>query len=85
MYIESWKQIIIWAWSRFWRWMFIFFILSILVNASPLGRDDSDLPGWGEGRSGATVVKDHLTGCEYLSASGGISARLDSQGKQICR
>lgn len=36
-------------------------------------------------RSGLKLHTDAMTGCQYLSTSGGgITPRLDSQGKQIC-
>lgn len=47
------------------------------------GRDNSDPPG---GRSGMKVKIDNLTGCEYLRTyEGGLTPRLDADGKQICR
>lgn len=50
------------------------------VRLSPL--DDSDSPT-GE-RSGVKPRTDHLTGCQYLESSrGGITARLDSDGKHV--
>ena len=36
-------------------------------------------------RSGLKLHTDAMTGCQYLSTSGGgITPRLDSQGRQIC-
>lgn len=59
----------------------IFFILQIAWHYLPIGRDNSD----GSKRSGFSVHVDSLTGCEYLGGkSGGLTPRLDSNGKHIC-
>lgn len=45
-------------------------------------KDDTD-PA--EGRSGMKLSTDAKTGCQYLSvAFGGITPRLDREGRQIC-
>lgn len=45
-------------------------------------RDDSDPP---DGNSGMKPRTDHRTGCQYLTTSyGGITPRLDHNGKHIC-
>lgn len=47
------------------------------------GRDDSDPPN---GRSDMKVHTDALTGCQYLRGpSGGLTPRLDPNGRQICK
>ncbi|WP_319568247.1 DUF6440 family protein [Cohaesibacter marisflavi] len=43
--------------------------------------DDSN----GAKKSGMTVYTDYKTGCQYLGTwSGGITPRLDADGKQVC-
>ena len=45
-------------------------------------RDDTDPP---EDRSGMALYTDAKTGCQYLGSSrGGITLRLDRDGKHIC-
>lgn len=44
-------------------------------------RDDTDPPNK---RSGLKLLIDHKTGCHYLVHKGGLTPRLDSDGKQIC-
>lgn len=46
-------------------------------------RDDTD----GAERSGMSLFTDRGTGCQYLAArySGGITPRLDAQGKHVCK
>lgn len=47
----------------------------------PLFRDDTD----GARRSGLSPRTDARTGCQYLeTAGGGITPRLDRDGRQIC-
>lgn len=49
----------------------------------PNPRDATDPPN---GRSGMKLTTDAETGCQYLSvAGGGITPRLDANGKQICK
>lgn len=63
----------------------IIMALSFLYNLTPLGKDDTDKPGWGGGRSGVKLIIDHATGCHYLQTKdGGITPRLDYEGKPIC-
>ena len=51
-----------------------------LINASGFNKDDTD----GEKRSGMKPLIDARTGCQYLASNGGITPRLDKNGKQIC-
>lgn len=44
-------------------------------------RDSTDPPN---GRSGLRLLIDHQTGCHYLAYKGGLTPRLDADGKQIC-
>lgn len=57
------------------------FIMSAITN---IPRDDSD-PTDSNKRSGMAVLRDNLTGCEYLSRLFNITPRLGRDGKQICR
>lgn len=60
----------------------LFLILAALFNG--MSRDDTDNP---EGkRSGLTLYTDHRTGCQYIQGSifGGITPRLDANGKPMC-
>lgn len=81
--IEGLKSLVMWTF----RWLLLFFAISIVVHVSPLFRDDSDEPGWLGGRSGVLPSVDQLTGCEYLRTSaGGITPRLDGYGRHVgCR
>lgn len=57
--------------------------ITLLYNA--FAPHDSTDPKGG-GRSGLGLKIDHGTGCHYLTAAwGGVTPRLDAQGKQICR
>lgn len=44
-------------------------------------RDDTDGP---ERRSGMSLYTDAGTGCQYVGASGGLTPRLDAEGKPMC-
>ncbi len=47
------------------------------------GPDDSDPI---KGASGIRPVTDHLTGCQYLTRGfGGLTPRMNAEGKQVCR
>lgn len=47
-----------------------------------LSADDTDAPGR---RSGMRLSTDYRTGCQYLASPwGGITPRMDRNGKQIC-
>lgn len=76
--------------KRFTFWLVWIFIaalaLSQAVSITPIGRDDTDMGSWGGGRSGIKPVTDAMTGCQYLvSPHGGITPRLDGDGKHICK
>lgn len=66
----------------------IFFIIIIVVLGFGflfiiIPADDSDISAFD--RSEIKVSIDAMTGCHYLSASfGGVTPRLDSDGKHIC-
>lgn len=45
-----------------------------------IGYDSTD----GEERSGLGLHTDAMTGCQYLSRSGGLTPRLDAKGNHIC-
>jgi len=60
---------------------FVYFAIALLGDL--VARDDSDPPG---GHSGMTIYTDHLTGCQYVSHGwSGLTARLNADGKQVCR
>ncbi|MFD1197395.1 hypothetical protein ACFQ3K_03505 [Brucella gallinifaecis] len=55
---------------------------AILFPYLGIGDDDSD----GSYRSGMSVRRDALTGCEYLEGRyGGLTPRLGPDGRQVCR
>lgn len=65
----------------------VFIVLALLAVGVFVERvephDDTDPP---EGRSGFRVMRDELTGCEYLKTVFAAPVpRLDESGKQICR
>ena len=62
--------------------MLVIFLVGLWALDKWSPRDDSDSLN---SRSGMTIHRDQLTGCEYLSRFGGVTPRLDSDGKQICR
>lgn len=72
------KKFTIW----FCMWFVISLVISFLFNRfTDIGRDDSDSK---TEKSGVKVVTDHLTGLQYLETSrGGITPRLDIDGKQV--
>ena len=57
-----------------------YMVASLLDKNLP--KDDTDSP---DGRNGMVLLTDHLTGCQYLRAGGGVTPRMDRNGKQICR
>jgi len=66
------------------KWILIALAATWVIGQLPLGRDDSDEPGWFGERSGMSPMTDRMTGCQYLRiSSGGITPRLDAAGRQI--
>lgn len=72
------------AWTEWvMGWVLLLFIVSWLISLLPFGRDDTDGP-W-PNRSGIKVVTDAKTGCQYLAHErGGLTPRLDAEGRHIC-
>lgn len=60
-----------------------------VIWAMLLPHDDTDpsREWWGRPRSGLALYTDAKTGCQYVKAGlfGGITPRLDEQGRPICR
>lgn len=57
-------------------------IAKLITCWQPLDETDLDR----EHRSGVTPIIDYGTGCQYLKITfGGVTPRLDTSGKQICR
>ena len=53
-----------------------------VIYASKKPKDSTDPI---DGRSGLEIKVDALTGCQYLTTpKGGLTPRLDANGKQIC-
>lgn len=56
--------------------------LTLMLGGDWTARDDTDSH---EKRSGMRPHVDALTGCQYLSTpGGGITPRLDAQGRHMC-
>jgi len=65
-------------------WVVAVMIVDACLSVSPLGRDDSDEPGWFARRSGMRIMIDEKTGCQYFAAQrGGLTPRLDAHGKHL--
>ena len=61
---------------------FFVFLAVQLSSTKPLDATDNHITGI---RSNLTILVDHGTGCEYLkSVSGGLTPRINPQGKHIC-
>lgn len=59
-----------------------FFIIISFGNHFKIGFDDTD----GDTRSNMVIRVDNLTKCQYLQGSGGgLTPRLDTRGKHICK
>lgn len=58
-------------------------ILGAIMACSLMGsdRDSTDTKAV---RSGMKLYTDALTGCQYLSAGGGLTPRIDSDGEPVC-
>lgn len=60
-----------------------FWIVTFLMIISCFTIDNSDKDFFT--RSDMSIKTDYLTGCQYLTTSwGGITPRLDKNGKQVC-
>ena len=58
-------------------------LISLSVIYSSSSPKDSTDPI--DGRSGLEIKVDAMTGCQYLTTpKGGLTPRLDANGKQIC-
>lgn len=69
-------------------WALAFIVGIVAAACNPY--DDTDptvREWWGRSRSGLALYTDHKTGCQYVKAGlfGGITPRLDEQGRPICR
>jgi len=71
------------------RWAKIILAIAVcatllaLAGCGPRQQDDSDPV---EGSSGMKPRTDALTGCQYLTyPNGGITPRMDRDGKQVCK
>ncbi|NOT66709.1 MAG: hypothetical protein HOP06_11950 [Methylotenera sp.] len=59
------------------KWFLVAYALNLILSATPLMRDSTDNKEWGSARSGMSIHRDKLTGCQYLGVSGGgITPRL---------
>ena len=62
--------------------VFLVVLLFSAIPSNPLDATDNHVTG---SRSGMRILVDHGTGCQYLRATGGgLTPRLDAQGKPIC-
>lgn len=60
----------------------ILVFLILIFQSNPLDATDNHVTGV---RSGMQILTDHGTGCQYLRATGGgLTPRLDAQGKPVC-
>jgi hypothetical protein len=59
--------------------LLVYFAAVIYTAYQP--HDTTDPEG---GRSGMRLYTDTATGCQYLGTWGGLTPRMDEQGKQIC-
>lgn len=64
-------------------WVFVAIFLGVGLAGVFIGgdRDSTDTKTT---RSGMELYTDALTGCQYLSAGGGITPRLDSDNMIVC-
>jgi uncharacterized membrane protein len=65
------------------RFAVIFFLLGIIVTAifGVYRQKDSYV----KVERSYTVITDSATGCEYIKVSTGVTPRMDSTGKQVCK
>ena len=56
-------------------------VIQLIWAFTDIGRDSTD----GEKRSGMILSVDAMTGCHYLQGkSGGITPRLNQEGRHVC-
>lgn len=66
-------------------WLIGILMVTLIANYFRIGFDSTDDHKTGR-RSGMGHHIDHETGCEYLSMLlGGLTPRLDAEGRHICR
>lgn len=66
--------------------IYVLIVLAILLLIEASGLRNRDATDGPNGRSGMKLRTDHGTGCQYLeTADGGITPRLGSDGRQMCR
>ena len=86
MSLADMKALCVWAVGNLVMLYVIGVVLAAAINATPIGRDDSDSQRWGSGRSGLKIYHDALSGCEYVGTpGGGLTPRLNSAGQPVCR
>lgn len=64
-------------------WTFVVIILAVVL-AGIFMDGDRDSTDTKTARSGMKLYTDALTGCQYLSAGGGLTPRIDSDGEPVC-
>lgn len=66
-----------------WALMLAIIIMSWLLIGSIelVAKDSTDTKTT---KSGMRLYTDALTGCQYLSAGGGLTPRIDSDGEPVC-
>lgn len=64
-------------------WTFAAIILVVTLYGVFVGADKNSTDRKDE-RSGMELYTDALTGCQYLSAGGGLTPRIDSDGEPVC-
>lgn len=68
----------------FWIFVVVLLVISVLKDWFNYGYDDTD-DYENSVRSGLHLRVDHGTGCQYLETTGGgITPRLDFDGRHIC-
>ena len=66
---------------KLWYILIIIVLIVMIRNWSGSGVDSTDKSRWN--RSGITLQTDAKTGLQYLSCGGGLTPRLDKQGKHM--
>lgn len=78
---DSWDEAVSFVLKTLGVLFIVFVAIGSCANNAPV--DDCDSP---IGRCGMKPMTDHRTGCQYLAtSSGGLTPRLDADGRQICR